>query len=164
MGFVVKRQGDRVEHVLPVPLFPLAVLSEVDTESRESLRHDSCDLVLARPAIADQVLADLLRRVHDDRLPAPVCHPMHVLGESVHASETLPRMLDCPLDDERSWVVETHPVPNQPFCLQDPLILGQETQRSDAARDEFRAIEDCVPELAKSGVKGEDWMMVRHSV
>ena len=164
MPLVVDGKRDRIEHVLPVAFFPLPVLGEVDAEGGKSLRDAGRDLVFARPAVADQVLADLLRRVHYDRVLVPESHTAHVLGESVNTGKTSLRMLGRSFDNERSRVIETHPVPDEAFGFERSLIRWQEAQRSHAARDQPLTVENRVAEFAKPGIKSEDRMVVDHSV
>src|SRR5882672_7485430 len=58
---VVERQGDRVEHVLPVALLPAPVLRQVDAERREAMRDGDGDLRLLGLAVAGDRRSDTLR-------------------------------------------------------------------------------------------------------
>src|SRR5258706_13030564 len=61
---VTECQGDRVEHVLPVALFPPPVLREVDAETRVAVRDGDGDLGLLGLAVAGDRGSDTLWRGH----------------------------------------------------------------------------------------------------
>ncbi len=61
---VVQRQGDRVEHVLPIALFPAPVLRQIDAKRRIAVCDSDCHLRLLGLAVAGDGRADGLRRVH----------------------------------------------------------------------------------------------------
>jgi len=64
---VVKCQGDRIEHVLPVALFPTAILGQIHAERWEAMRDRNGDLGLLGLAVAGDGGPYALGRLHRER-------------------------------------------------------------------------------------------------
>src|SRR5437870_2167067 len=86
-ALVMKRQRDRVEHILPVALFPPPVLREVDTKARVAVRDGDCDFRLLGLAVADDILPHALRGVGREVDAAAPRETTGVKGDAVQLVE-----------------------------------------------------------------------------
>ena len=80
---------DGIEHVLPVSLLPLPVVSEMDTEFREPRSERSRNIPLAGPAIPDNRAPYGARRVVDERQPSTCRDTAELPAESWQPSQSI---------------------------------------------------------------------------
>jgi hypothetical protein len=104
-GAVMKTEGYSVEHVLPVALFPPAILVEVNPERRVSNRDFRCDLALGGPAVSEKTLADRLRGIEAELQPSLLRQPSRRANESIEIVQPRHRVAMRLLNDQAAGLV-----------------------------------------------------------
>ena len=157
---VMKCQGDRVEHVLPMALLPAPILSQVDAEGWKAVSDSDGDLRLLGLAVAGDRGPYALRRIHCE------CGVV-ASGEIPRGARELMKLIE-PwhgmtvglLDHNDVGPVGTKPRVNVLARGREPFILRDTPQPKHTAGHEPPVVKDGIAEFSKSRVEGENGVIL----
>lgn len=155
-GAVVKTEGHGVEHVLPVVLFPPAILVEVNPELRVSDRDFRCDLALGGPAVSEETLANRLRRIEAKLQPPRSSQPGRRANESIEIVQPRHGVSVCLLDDQSLRLVRADKGAQLSPCFGEASLLRQKAEGNNATRCEPTSVQDGIAEFAEAGIESEN--------
>ena len=157
---VMKRQRDRIEHVLPITLLPAAILCEIDAEGGKAVSDSDGDLGLLGFPVPGDRCPYALRRVHRERGVLASGEVPRGTRELMQLVEPRHRMTVGLLDHYDVGPVRPQPSAYVLTCGGEPFIFRYAPQAKHSAGHKPATVQDGVPEITKSGIEREDGVRI----